>query len=369
MSRHGETHVEVLGQHALGASSPVRRDTLFRVSSMSKPITAVLALILIEECKLRLDDPIDRWLPELSQRRVLRRIDSSLDDTVPAKRPISVRDLLTFRMGFGQMMARPDAYPILKAAHERQIGMGPPEPSVTPAPDEWLRRLGELPLMYQPGEQWMYHTSSDALGLLLARATGKPLPALFDERIFQPLGMKDTGFSVREDQRERFATGYWNNFQSGAFEVFDPAEGGQWNQPPAFHSGGGGLVSTADDYFAFASMLHDHGQHARGRLLSRPSVELMTSDQLSLSQKTATLMSGFFDNHGWGFGVAVVTRRGSIGQSVGKYGWDGGLGTTWANDPSEDLISILLTQRAWTSPTPPPVALDFATSVYQALGD
>jgi CubicO group peptidase (beta-lactamase class C family) len=369
VSRHDEAHIEVLGVKALDAPGRMREDTLFRISSMTKPITAVAALLLIEECTLRLDDPIDRWLPELAERRVLRRIDSSLDDTVPAKRPISVRDLLTFRMGFGQMMARPDSHPILQAAHERQIGLGPPQPSAMPAPDEWLRRLGELPLMYQPGERWMYNTGSDVLGMLLSRATGRSLPTLLEERIFQPLGMKDTSFSVPSEKLARFATSYGLEFQTGAFGVFDPAAGGQWSREPAFPSGAAGLVSTLSDFYSFAQMLLRHGKCGTERLLSRASVELMTSDQLTPAQRASGgLLPGDFDASGWGFGVSVLTRREGLA-SVGTYGWDGGLGTTWSTDPSEDMIMLLLTQRTWTTPTRPPVALDFATAAYQAIDD
>src|SRR5205823_6060802 len=164
VSRRGEVHVDAIGTRAVADSAPIRRDTIFRISSMTKPVTAAATMILVEECKLRLDEPVDRWLPELANRQVLKQLDGALDDTVPASRPITVRDLLTFRMGFGQLMARPDAYPILRAANEQQIGMGPPQPSMLPAPDEWMRRLGSLPLMYQPGERWMYNTGSDVLG-------------------------------------------------------------------------------------------------------------------------------------------------------------------------------------------------------------
>src|SRR6266852_7789012 len=189
VSRRGEVHVDVIGTRALADRAPMRRDTIFRISSMTKPITAAATMILVEECKLRLDEPVDHWLPELAERKVLKRLDGPLDDTVPANRPITVRDLLTFRMGFGQMMAPPNAYPILKAANEQQIGMGPPSPDMLPAPDEWIRRLGQLPLMHQPGEKWMYNTGSDVLGVLIARASGQPLETFLRERLFEPLGM------------------------------------------------------------------------------------------------------------------------------------------------------------------------------------
>src|SRR5436305_5691732 len=243
VSRRGEAYVDAIGTRAIADPTPMRRDTIFRISSMTKPITAVATMILVEECKVRLDEPVDRWLPELAERKVLGRLDAPLDDTVPANRPITVRDLLTFRMGFGQMMALPDAYPILKAASEQQIGMGPPSPATTPAPDEWLRRLGALPLMHQPGEQWMYNTGSDVLGVLIARASGQPLETFLRERLFEPLGMKDTGFSVPAASLDRLTTSYWTDPTSGKLTVYDEAKGGQWSREPAFPSGAGGLVA------------------------------------------------------------------------------------------------------------------------------
>jgi len=171
VSRRGETHVDALGMKAVGGSDPVRRDTIFRISSMTKPITAVAAMILVEECKLRLDEPVDRLLPELADRRVLRRIDDPIDDTVPANRPITVRDLLTFRLGFGLIAAQPDTYPIQRAIREQLEGQGPPNPSAAPGPDEWIRRFATLPLLHQPGQKWMYNTGSDILGVLIARAS------------------------------------------------------------------------------------------------------------------------------------------------------------------------------------------------------
>src|SRR5579864_8965476 len=348
VSRRGEVHVDVIGRMAVEDSAPMRRDTIFRISSMTKPITAVATMILVEECKLRLDEPVDRWLPELAERKVLKREDGPLDDTVPANRPITVRDLLTFRMGFGQMMAPPDMYPILHAANEQQIGMGPPSPSSMPAPDEWMRRLGSLPLMHQPGEQWMYNTGSDVLGVLLARASGQPLEAFLRERLFEPLGMKDTGFSVPEASLDRLATSYWTDPTSGQLTVFDEAKGGQWSRPPAFPSGAGGLVSTIDDYLAFGQMMLSQGKHGNERLLSRLSIEIMTIDQLTPEQKAApSLVSGFLDGNGWGFGVSVVTRRDDIAAVPGRYGWDGGLGTSWYSDPREVMVIVLMTQCAF----------------------
>jgi CubicO group peptidase (beta-lactamase class C family) len=361
VSRCGETHVDAIG---------MARDTIFRISSMTKPITAAAAMILVEECKLRLDEPVDRLLPELAGRTVLKRLDGPLEDTVPAKRPITLRDLLTFRMGFGQMMARRDAYPILQAGHELQIGMGEPNPAAMPAPDEWMRRLGTLPLMHQPGEKWMYNTGSDVLGVLIARAAGQPFETFLRERLFEPLGMKDTAFSVPAEKLDRFPKSYWTNFKTGKVEIFDKAEGGQWSRPPAFPSGAGGLVSTIDDYLAFGQMMLNMGKHGGERILSRPTVETMTMDHLTPEQKAVSgLVPGSFDSFGWGFGVSVVTKREAASGPFGRFGWDGGLGTSWHSDPREDMVTILMTQSAWTSPNPPNVCLDFWTSAYQAIDD
>ena len=368
--RRGEVHVAAIGTKAVGGSDPVRRDTLFRIASLSKPITAAAALILLEECKLRLDDPVERWLPELAERRVLRRLDGPLDDSVPASRPITVRDVLTFRLGLGIVMAPPGTHPIQKAIDELELNQGAPQPALPPAPDEWMRRLGRLPLMHQPGERWMYHTGSDVLGVLIQRASGQSFESFLRECIFEPLGMQDTGFSVPATELNRLATSYWRHPETGALAIYDEAAGGQWSRPPAFPSGGGGLVSTADDYLAFARMLLGHGQHADGRLLSRAAVETMTSDHLTAAQKAVSgLLPDYFESHGWGFGVSVLTRRHDLAGSVGRYGWDGGLGTSWYSDPREDLIGILMTQRAWESPSPPAVCRDFWTSTYQAIDD
>jgi CubicO group peptidase (beta-lactamase class C family) len=367
--RRGEVHVDAIGAKAVGASDPIQRDTIFRIASMTKPITAVATMIFVEECKLRLDEPVDRLLPELANRRVLKRLDGPLDDTVPAHRAITVRDLLTFRMGMGLVMASPDAYPILKAMIEQKVDVGP-FLSTAPGPDAWIRGLGTLPLMHQPGETWMYHTGSEVLGVLIARASGKPLETFFRERIFEPLGMKDTGFSVPAATLGRLASCYWTNPQTGAVDLFDDARDSRWSRPPAFPAGGGGLVSTVDDYLAFGQMLLNKGKHGRERLLSRPSVEAMTTDELTPEQKAQSgFFPGFWDSRGWGFGVLVVTRRDDLAAVPGRFGWDGGYGTSWASDPSEDMVAILMTQRLWTSPSPPPVYLDFWTSAYQAIDD
>jgi CubicO group peptidase (beta-lactamase class C family) len=368
--RRGEVHLDAIGMKSLGGREPVKRDTIFRIASMTKPVVAAAAMVLVEECKLRLDEPVDRLLPELANRRVLEHIDGPLDDTVPAQRPIMVRDLMTFTCGMGIVMAPPDTYPIQKAISEQRLGQGPPRPSVPPAPDEWMRRLATLPLMHQPGERWMYHTGLDVLGVLIAHASGQPLEAFMRERIFEPLGMKDTAFSVAESKIDRLADSYWTNFETGALELYDPARNGEWSRPPAFPSGGAGLVSTIDDYLAFGQMMLNRGRFGNGRILSRLSAEVMTTDQLTPDQKAVSnLVPGFFEGHGWGLGMSVITRRDGIAAVPGKFGWDGGLGTSWRSDPSEEMVTVLLTQRGWTSPNPPDVCRDFWTCAYQAIDD
>ena len=228
-----------------------------------------------------------------------------------------------------------------------------------------MRRFSTLPLMFQPGERWLYHTGADVLGVLIARASGQPFEAFLAERIFEPLGMTDTAFSVPAAGVDRLATSYVTDYATGALKVYDEP-GGQWSTAPAFPSGGAGLVSTAGDYLAFAEMLLRGG----APILSRPSVETMTTDQLKPAQKA---VSGFFpddfDAKGWGFGVGIVTRREDPAAPVGQYGWDGGLGTIWRNDPQEKMITLLLTNAAWTSPRPPPIAHDFLTGAYAAIDD
>jgi CubicO group peptidase (beta-lactamase class C family) len=358
VARRGQVSVDAIGTSAAaGAGRPVTRDAIFRVASMTKPVTAAAAMILVEDGKLRLDDPVDRWLPELAHRRVLRRLESPLDDTVPAARRITVRDLLTFTFGMGIVLAEPGTVPIQKAMDDLALGQGMPSPQGVPAPDEWIRRLGTLPLIHQPGERWMYNTGSDVLAVLIARVADRPFADFLHERLFVPLGMKDTGFAVSAADRERLMSSYVVDPKTGVMTLYD-APDGQWSRPPAFPAGGAGLVSTADDFFAFGDLLLQKGTRGGVRVLAEASVAAMTRDQLTPAQKAASSWFGLFEQHGWGFGMAVVTGRDDSG-APGAYGWDGGLGTSWRSDPTEGAVRILLTQRSWTSPQPPPVCRDF----------
>jgi len=366
VSRRGEVHVDAIGAMAVGGNSPMRRDTIFRMSSMAKPVAAVAAMMLVEECKLRLDDPVDELLPELADRRVLKRLDGPLDDTVPANRPITLRDVLTFRLGYGIVLRPPDTYPIQRAISELEIvGFGAPHPASPHDPDEWMSRLGTLPLLHQPGEEWTPNTGSAVLGVLIARAAAQPLETFLCKRIFEPLAMVDTSFSVPREKLHRLASSYEVNSGSGALDLFDGVDDSQWCSPPAFPDAAGGLVSTVDDYLAFGQMLLNGGRHGNERILSRLSVEVMTTDQLLPEQRPSSDMI-LGSNRGWGFGVSIVTLRDDVSAVPGRFGWDGGLGTSWASDPTEQLVAILMTQ---SMAFPDGIYSDFWTSVYQAIGD
>jgi len=358
------THAEVVavGDQARERPGLMQRDSLFRVTSMTKPITAAVTLMLVDEGKLRLNEHIDHWLPELAQRRVLRSPSGPLDDTVPANRPITVEDLLTFRCGLGFVPTAGTDSPLERRIAElRLVGFGPPDPASLLGPDEWLRRLGTLPLMAQPGEMWQYNTGSCILGVLIARVARKPLPLLLAERLFAPLGMKDTGFVVPAAQRTRFVSAY--RLESGRAQLEDAPATSPWTKVPAFFDAAAGLVSTADDYFAFSSFLLSRGHRGGRRLLSREWVAAMTSDHLSASQRTAAEPI-IGNRRGWGLGLAVVTDTTPQGVPAGAYGWNGGFGTSWVADPASETSAILLTQTLFASPAPPAVHQEFWAAVF-----
>lgn len=365
VSRGAETHIKALGTMDSAATVPMHPGTIFRLASATKPMVGAAAMKLVEDCVLRLDDPVDALLPELANRRVLRSLEAELDDTVPANRAITLRDLLTFRVGLGMVLAMPGTYPIQRAMAAAGVEPGPYPPDV--GPDEWMRRLGELPLVAQPGERWMYDTSASVLGVLIARAAGQSLGEFLQEHIFEPLGMVDTGFSVPDGEIHRLAPQYVFDHEAGALRIDDPAEGGRFSMPPAFESGAAGLVSTARDVCAFYEMLLNTGLGPNGRVLSRASVELMTTNHLTpgLVSGDTELLPGH--DRGWGFMMSVVTKRSDLAAIPGRFGWDGGVGTSAHADPANRLIGVLLTQVMWDSPAPPPVLQDFWTAAYAAL--
>jgi CubicO group peptidase (beta-lactamase class C family) len=364
----GREHAEVIGTAGFDSDVPLRRDAIFRLASTTKPITAVGAMILVEECRLRLDDPVDDWLPELKNRRVLRTIGGPLDDTVPAARSITLRDLLTFRAGYGEMLFPAPGSPLHQAMVEARLPLS--EWPFAGTPDEFMARLGRLPLAHQPGERWLYHMGAEILGVLLSRVSGQSLGAFLRERIFQPLGMEDTGFQVPAAELHRLPPCYGTDMVTGQLVLLEDAAGGYAAKPPVFESGAGGLVSTADDLLAFGRMLLGTDSEKGERLLSRPTIELMAMDHLTAEQKAASpFFEHFWDRRGWGLGMGIVTARGVTGEGPGAFGWDGAFGTSWFVDPREEMVGVLMVQRRPDRLAIPPVTLDFWTSAYQLIED
>jgi CubicO group peptidase (beta-lactamase class C family) len=349
VARGAEIHVVSLGRMAVDGPA-MQRDSIFRIASMTKPITAAATMMLVDEGKLDLQAPVDTLLPELANRHVLRKPDGPVEDAEPARRRITLEDLLTFRLGLGLILQPPGTYPIQKKIEELGIvGFGPPDPHTPHNDDEWMKRLSTLPLFAQPGERWMYTTGSNILGVLIARASRMSFGAFLAERIFRPLGMKDTGFYVPQANIGRLVTAY--RPQGNALAVWDEPATGGWSKPPTFEQGDGGLVSTVDDYLSFARLLLNRGEHNGRRLLSAQAVQLMTSDHLTPAQRADGVMV-LQEGHGWGFGMSVVVTANATGAPVGSIGWSGGFGTKWQSDPAAGLTTFLLTPRMFDSPKP-----------------
>jgi CubicO group peptidase (beta-lactamase class C family) len=363
VSRRGEVHVDAIGRLAY-EGSPMKRDSIFRITSMTKPVTAAAAMVLVEEGKIGLDDAVERWLPEMANRKVLLTIDALIHQTVPARRPITLRDLLTFRCGYGMIPVFPERFPIQRAYAEAGLAPGPVFPSFPS--DELIKRYGSLPLIFQPGERWLYNSGSEILSVLIPRVAGQTLGEFLRERIFAPLGMKDTAFHVPADQHYRFATAYIHDNAARQLKVFDPPVTGRFSNPPVFENGAAGLVSTADDFNAFAQMMLNGGGLGSARVLSPESVTLMTTNHIVADQKRESQL--FLGSaRGWGFGLSVFTGLGDPQGSPGRFGWDGGYGTSWYSDPHAQLTGILLTQRMMDSPEPPRAFTDFWTTLNAAV--
>jgi CubicO group peptidase (beta-lactamase class C family) len=312
---------------------PMRDDAIMRIQSMTKAITSVAALRLVEAGRLGLDQSLEEWLPELADRRVLTSPTAPLDDTVPAHRPITLRHLLTMGSGYGMEFG--DS-PLQKAMAHNGTEAGP-EP-VTLGADEWLARLAELPLTFQPGEGWRYHHSFAVLGILIARLAGRPLGEHLAEDLCDPLGMSDTDFGVPQEKLDRLPAAY--RFGEGGLVETEPAGGGFYAGPPPFDVSHAELVSTARDYHRFLRMLVERGRVEGAPLISEVHVRQMTSDQVPAENKTPdSFFPGFWDGTGWGFGVAIETT----GLRRGRYGWSGGQGTNFYVDP-DGTVAILLTQ-------------------------
>jgi CubicO group peptidase (beta-lactamase class C family) len=351
IAKGADTEFAVAGAVDLEKSAPMRRDTIFRIASVTKPIAAAATMLLVEDARLELASAVAEWLPELAAPRVVRTPASELDDVVPIVRAITVADLLTFRCGYG--FPSDFSYPAV-APLFADLLQGPPQPPKVPAPDEWMRRLGRIPMLSQPGDAWLYNTGADILGVLIARVTGQAFDDFLAERIFAPLGMGDTAFFVPAAKRERFTSAYRPEPDGGL--VLTDRPDGDWSEPPAFPAGGGGLVSTADDLLAFARMLLADGA-GEERLLSAVSIRHMTTNHLTPSQRAdATL---FLEGQGWGFGGSVDVDTTDPWNVPGRYGWVGGTGTALHIVPSTGRATILLTQTEMTGPTTTGLSRDF----------
>jgi CubicO group peptidase (beta-lactamase class C family) len=321
------SHGEDLDVAGAGEIEP---ESIVRIASITKPITAAAVMILVDEGLASLDDPIARWLPELASPQVVRTPESGIDDVVPAARPITVEDLLTFRAGWG--FPSDFSLPAVVELFQKLPLFGPLQ-----TPDEWVATLARVPLLRQPGEAWLYNTCSDVQGVLIARVSGRPLPEFFAERIFEPLRMTDTSFYVPAEKLDRLPP-----YRGPDLALIDD---GLWTEPPLFPSGAGGLVSTLADWHRFGRMLLADG----GGLLSPRSVRAMTTDHLTQEQRDASTL--FLEGAGWGFGGSVAAG--------GRYGWVGGTGTSAHVAPSTGTVGILFTQLQMTGPTSTPLMREF----------
>jgi CubicO group peptidase (beta-lactamase class C family) len=332
----GQVELRAGGRQAVEAQSPpMGKNTLFRIASLTKPMGGALTLSLVQDGVLALDDPISKWLPEAASPRVLVAPDGPLDRTTEARRPITVRHLLTATSGWGCVLAKS---PLQAAMMERGVFPGPLIPQMSG--DEFVARVAGLPLAFQPGEGWLYDTGMGLLSVLLARATGKSLTDLITERITGPLGMTSTAFWTPDV--DRLATAYRPG--PGGLEVLDPPDG-RWANPPSFEVLAGGLVSTAPDVLRFFGALADGG----GPVLTPDSVALMTADALTAAQRSqASPIVG--PGASWGLAIGVDVEPARPWMAQGRWGWTGGTGTTAYVDPTRGTVAVLLTQRAMTSP-------------------
>jgi CubicO group peptidase (beta-lactamase class C family) len=332
----GQAEVHTGGHMAVEPGSPpMTQDTLFRIASLTKPIGAALAFNLIQDGLLALDDPIARWLPEAANPRVLLAPDGPLDETTPAVRPITVRHLLAMTCGWGVGVR---ATPLRDAMLERGVHPGPLTPDMSG--DEFVARVADLPLAFQPGDGWLYDTGMDVLGVLLARAAGRPLSELMAERVTSPLGLESTAFWT--SQIDRLVTAY--SPTPDGLEVLDPPDG-LFSRPPRFEELSSGLVSTAPDLLRIFCALADGG----APVITGESLRLMTADALTDDQREQThpIVSA---GGSWGLGTAVDIQAAEPWMAPGRWGWTGGTGTSAHVDPSRDTVGVLLTQRAMMGP-------------------
>ncbi|WP_083587204.1 serine hydrolase domain-containing protein [Agrococcus sp. Marseille-P2731] len=336
-SRDGAS-VVVAGARSLGGA-PMTPDTVFRIASVTKPLVAAAAMVLVDRGTLRLDDPVERWLPELAAPRVLRDPAGPLDEAQPAHEPIRVGHLLALRGGLG--FAGFASTPLTTALAER-LHQAAPHPSGWPAPDAWIARAARLPLLHEPGRGWSYNTGLDLAGVLLARAAGSSLGDVLADTLLEPLGMEDTGFRLRDDQVPRTAAAYAR--QEGELVLRDPAAGA-WAGAVPFESGAGGLVSTVEDLLSFGRMLVAGGRAGGRRVLSETAVA-----QMLAPGEPSSPDHPFLEGQSWSLGGSVDVVERQPWEVLGRYGWIGGTGTALYVYPDAQAVLVWLTQHALGAP-------------------
>ena len=341
----------------------VEPNTIYRIYSMTKPITTVAALMLYEEGCFQLDDPVAKFIPAFADTRVFAGGDADSFTTEPLARPVTVHDLMIHTSGLTYGFQHEHAVDALyrKRQVEFNANVGPLAGVVEAAAAQ--------PLVFQPGTRWNYSVSTDVLGRLVEIWSGVPLDTFFDERIFRPLGMRDTGFHVPEGQGDRLASNYVQA-DDGGLALADPAGESRFLKPAATLSGGGGLVSTAADYLRFLRMLRGHGALEDARVLGRKSVELMTMNHLpgDLADMGRPRFAEMpLAGIGFGLGVSVLLdpAKARILGSPGEYAWGGMASTAFWVDPAEDMIVLLLTQLMPSSAYP--IRRELRVLTYQAL--
>jgi len=354
--RGGVVHFEKFGFQDLQTGAPMERDTIFRIYSMTKPITCVALMMLYEHGLFHLNDPVARFLPEFEKVKVLKA-GGTLEDM---HRPITIHDVLTHMAGLSYGAYMETGAPIDELYD--QANLFDSEISL----QEMVRRIAELPLAHQPGQGWRYSLATDVVGRLVEVISGFSLDEFMDREIFGPLGMEDTGYSIAPEKIDRFATLYGKT-EKGDLELLDTAVGGEYSEVKLF-SGGHGLISTAQDYLRFAQLLLNGGELEGVRLLGRKTIELMTINHLPAALLPITMgdpWPGF--GYGLGFGVLIDLAQAGIMGSAGNIRWSGWANTHFWVDPEEQLIGILLLQ--YIPGGTYPVTDDFKTLVYQALVD
>jgi len=344
--RRGEVaHFSPLGQMDLERQRPMREDTLFRIYSMSKPITSVALMTLYERAAFSLSDPVSRFIPEWKNLRVYEAGNHPAFLTSPCEREMTVRDLLTHTSGLTYgFMERTN----VDAAY-RKLGIGGANTEEGNLRDT-IEKLATLPLEFSPGTAWNYSVATDVCGYLIEVISGKPLDQFFQEEIFGPLGMVDTGFTVPSEKLDRFATLYSRRRDKSLKIEDDPAES-VYTGERAFLSGGGGLVSTASDYLRFCLMLRGGGELDGARILGRKTLEFMRQNHLPGGADLGTFATGMFSESlydgvgfGLGFSVELDPQASQLIDSPGQYAWGGAASTAFWVDPVEDLIVVFMTQ-------------------------